>query len=90
MEQNIKELPFLDIRTYIENNKIFTDIYYKTTDTHQFLTYNSCHPRHTKHSIPYGEARRLCTIIDDDKIRDERLMEMKKILLSKKLPSQTH
>ena len=63
-ESDSHEIAFLDILVYVENKKLFTDIYYKPTDTHQYLHFSSCHPRHTKHSIPYSQARRLCTIID--------------------------
>ena len=88
MEKSESEIAFLDIKISIQNNKIQTDIYYKPTDTHQYLTFNSCHPRHTKISIPYGEARRLCTIIDDPKIRDIRLQEMKHFFLSRGYPNK--
>ena len=85
-ETSSTEIAFLDIRTYIQNDKILTDIYYKPTDTHQFLTFDSCHPRHVKTNIPYCEARRLCTIIDDIKLRDLRLEEMKKFFMSRNYP----
>lgn len=88
MESSIQEIAFLDIKVYITNNSVKTDIYYKATDTHQFLTFDSCHPRHTKTSIPYCEARRLCTIIDDTERRDIRLEEMKRFLLSRGYPSK--
>jgi len=88
MEHSTKEIAFLDIRTYINNHNILTDIYHKPTDTHQFLTYNSCHPRHTKNSIPYGEARRLCTIIDDVDVRNARLNEMKTFFMLRHYPEK--
>ena len=28
-------------------------------DTHQYLEYSSCYPKHVKRSIPYGQALRL-------------------------------
>ena len=87
-ETSLKEISFLDIRAYIENNTIFTDIFYKPTDTHQFLPFDSCHPRHTKTNIPYCEARRLCTIIDDTKLRDIRLEEMKGFFLRRNYPKK--
>ena len=87
-ESSIKEIPFLDIKVYIKNKNILTDIYYKPTDTHQFLPFDSCHPRHTKISIPYCEARRLCTIIDDINIKKERLQEMKSFFLARNYPEK--
>ena len=85
-ECNSSQIAFLDILVQLENNIITTDIFYKTTDTHQYLPFDSCHPRHTKHSIPYSQARRLCTIIDDEVIRDQRLEEMKHFFVERGYP----
>ncbi len=86
MERNEKEIPFLDILVYMKDNKVLTDLYSKPTDSHQYLHFKSCHPRHTKQSIPYSQARRLCTIIDDNQIRDKRLEEMKTFFLQRGYP----
>ena len=69
-ESRTSEIPFLDILVYLKDILVYTDLYYKPTDTHQYLHFNSCHPRHTKHNIPYSQARSLWTIIDDTEIRD--------------------
>lgn len=29
-------------------SRVSTDVYYKTTDTHQYLIFKLCHPTHTK------------------------------------------
>ena len=76
MECSETEIPFLDILVKLENNQVTTDIYYKPTDTHQYLSFNSCHPRATKNNIPYSQARRICTIIDNPYERDEKLKQM--------------
>ena len=39
-----------------------TDVYTKPTDKHQYLLIFSCHSHHTKCSIPYSLALRLCHI----------------------------
>ena len=56
-------------------------------DSHQYLDFKSCHPRHTKISIPYAQARRLCTIIDESETLDNRLKEMKHFFLVRRYPS---
>ena len=63
IEKSRKQISFLD--TLIINNygKIETDIYYKPTDSKQYLLYTSCHPKRTRNSIPYNLARRLRLII---------------------------
>ena len=58
-------LPFLDVIVKKRNTRITTDIYYKVMDTHQYLHFGSCHPHHTKTSIPYNLARRKCTIVSE-------------------------
>ena len=82
------ELPFLDILLKISNNTIVTDIYYKKTDTHQYLNFESCHPAHTKRNIPYCMARRICAIVLDEQLRKLRLDELKIYLLQQKYPLQ--
>ena len=83
---NETELPFLDILIIKENRNITTDLYYKKTDTHQYLVFNSCHPSHTKRNIPFNMARRVCTIVADKQRRDVRLSELSSFLLRQKYP----
>ena len=46
-------LDFLDVTLTRVRDRLKTDIFTKKTDTHQFLEFTSCHPFHTKRSIPY-------------------------------------
>ena len=46
-ESSDKQLPFSDVLVKKEGFKIETDIYYKPTDSKQYLLFNSCHPKHT-------------------------------------------
>ena len=88
IDQSCTVIPFLDINVHLKGNKILTDIYYKPTDSHQYLRFDSCHPRHIKVSIPYCEARRLCTIIDDEDTKKRRLEEMKEFFIARKYPTK--
>ncbi|OXA43254.1 hypothetical protein Fcan01_22196 [Folsomia candida] len=45
---------FLDLKISIRDHKILTSIYYKPTDSHSYLPYDSCHPKHVLDSIPYS------------------------------------
>ena len=58
-------LPYLNLFIYKDNGKLLTDIYYKDTDSHEYLPNSSCHPRHTRRNIPYTLARNIYTIVDD-------------------------
>ena len=50
-----------------------TDLFCKPTDTHQYLHKSSCHPRHTKKAIPYGQALRFRRIYSDESINGGRV-----------------
>lgn len=72
----------------VTNNdgKIETDIYYKPTDSKQYLLFNSCHPRHTRTSIPFSLARRLRTIISNESTVKKRMDELKTFLEKQNYP----
>ena len=50
----------------IKDGLIETVLYAKPTDKHQYLLISSCHPQHTKRSIPYSLALRLRRICSND------------------------
>lgn len=79
-------IPFLDVLISKCGENITTDMYYKPTDTHQYLHFSSCHPGHTKRAIPYNLARRVCTIVSDNEKRNERLHELKASLIKQCYP----
>jgi hypothetical protein len=80
MEESQHKISFLDILITHHGEKLWTDIYYKPTDTHQYLHFASSHPRHTKCTIPNNLARRICTIVSEESIRNESLNEMQNYL----------
>ena len=82
---NVK-LPFLDVLVCKQNNKLNTDIFYKATDTNQYLYFNSCHPKHTKTNIPYSLARQICCIVSDADIKTKRLNELENFLVQQNYP----
>ena len=85
-EHSKEELPFLDILIKKTVDKIETDIYYKPTDSKQYLLFNSCHPKHVATNIPYNLARRICTIVDNTETRNIRLEELKTFLKNQSYP----
>ena len=86
MEQNRPQLPFLDTLIINNRGKIQTDIFYKPTDSKQYLLYTSCHPKHTRNSIPYNLARRLKMIVSEETTLNTRLNELKIYLTKRKYP----
>ena len=63
------EANFLDTTVKITGeNEIITDLYEKPTDSHNYLHYTSCHPEHTKSSLPYSQflrIKKICTKEED-------------------------
>ena len=88
MDMSKSSLPFLDTMVINKGGQIQTDIYYKPTDSKQYFLYTSCHPKHTRNSIPYNLARRLKTIVSENEVLDQRFNELKKYLNKRKYPSK--
>ena len=77
---------FLDIQLKIVNNTLVFDIYYKPTNSFNYLTYSSCHPSHTKNNIALSLAERIINIVTDN--REKRLSELKKHLIERNHPPE--
>ena len=86
IDKNRRQISFLDTLIINNNGKVETDIYYKPTDSKQYLLYTSCHPKHTRNSIPYNLARRLRLIISEENTLIKRLEELRNFLLKQKYP----
>ena len=69
-------ISFLDVTVSLDNNnKISTDLFVKSTDTHQYLLHTSCHPSHI---IPFNLALRIrciCSTTEKFKQRTNELLE---------------
>ena len=84
-----KTLPFLDVSfSLTATNTMETDIYYKETDSHNYVQFFSFHPHKTLTNIPYSLARRICTIVSNSTIRDHRLEDLRRFMKRKQYPEQ--
>ena len=79
-------LTFLDIQLKIVNNTLVFDIYFKPTNSFNYLTYSSCHPSHTKNNTALSLAMRIINIVTVN--RETRLSELKKHLLERNHPPE--
>ena len=86
MDTSEMSIPFLDIMVTIEGNEITTDLYYKPTNSHNYLDFYSCHPKHTKVNVPFSLASKIVTVVSDPAKRKERLMELNDFLLKQHYP----
>ena len=87
MGKMVERLNFLDLSIMVEENgATHTDVYYKPTNSHDYLHYDSFHQKHTLHNIPYCLAKRIVVFCSDNTIMNERLSELKKLLMQCKYP----
>ena len=71
------ELSFLDVNLRISEDRVHTSIFFKVTDTHNYLHFSSFHPDHCKRAIPYSQflrLRRLCSDDDDFLVKSREMM----------------
>ena len=71
-----QSLPFLDVQVHFNNNQTQTDLRTKPTDQHQYLLKSSCHPAHTKRTIPFSLTLRLRRICSTDHFFNKRCYEL--------------
>ncbi len=69
-------VPFLDLNINLDNGRIWTDLYCKPTDSHNYLHFTSAHPEHNKLSLPYSQYLRLKRICsrDEDFLRHSQMI----------------
>ena len=71
-----EKLSFLDIECSIYDGQISTSVFYKPTDAHCYLNYDSCHPKSCKDAIPKSQflrIRRICSDEQDFKRQCEKM-----------------
>ena len=76
-EEGDLSIAFLDIMVIkAEDDTIEPDIFYKETNAHRYLHFQSAHPHKIKRNIPFTLAQRITRIVSD-KIRcEQRLSEL--------------
>ena len=89
INDNEQSINFLDVNVIVKkNNTIETDIYYKPTNSHEYLNYNSHHPKHVKDNIPYNLAKRIIVFVSCYEKTLSRLKELKEWLLQCNYPEK--
>ena len=79
-----KSLNLLDMNLQIVEYNLVFNIYYKPTNSFNYLTYTSCYPPHTKNNISLSLAKRIVAIVTNN--RENWFKELKEQLLDKKHP----
>ena len=79
---------FLSIRVLQQSDgTVCFDVYYKETNAHDYLAFDSHHPNHTKTNIPYTLAKRIVVISSKDAWVERNLCDLRQFLLDRKYPA---
>ena len=81
LENPCRTLNFLDIQLKVVNNTLVFEIYFKTTNSFNYLTCSSCHPSHAKNNIALFLVKRIINIVIDNRVK--RLSKLKNYLIEK-------
>jgi len=83
------QINFLDTTVKLDaNNKLYTDLFCKSTDSHNYLRFDSAHPSHCKNSLPHSQfmrVRRICSRLED---YDRNAIMLGKHFLRRGYPSE--
>eukprot|EP00061_Rhincodon_typus_P016959 g45440.t1 len=80
-------LPFLDLSVSISGNRLITDIYFKPTDSHNYLKYTSSQPTSCKNAIPYSQFLHLRCICSQDEAFYSRTSQISSYFRDRGFPS---
>ena len=70
--EEVSEINFLSIKIYVtESGRVKTNVFYKVTNAHDYLPYDSHHPTHVKNNIPYVLAKRIIVFTTDSELQEE-------------------
>ena len=85
-EKKVQVWDFLDVKIILhEDNSVETDIYYKPTNTHDYVPYDSARLDHTQVNIPHNLAKRIIVFISNPEKVIIRLVELSKSIFNVKL-----
>ena len=88
-EKFSKSNDYLAIRVIINHlGDIKTNVFYKETNAHDYLQFDSHHPHHTKANIPYTLAKRIILLTSDDEWVKQNLSDLRTFLLNRKYPPE--
>uniref|UniRef100_A0A0B7BLE8 Reverse transcriptase domain-containing protein n=1 Tax=Arion vulgaris TaxID=1028688 RepID=A0A0B7BLE8_9EUPU len=73
---SLTSVNFLDITVSIGVSSLLTTVYYKSTDSHNYLLYTSSHPLACRNSLPFSQLLRLRRLCQDDDDFRHRAQEM--------------
>ena len=81
---------FLDTSVYIDhtNHTLGTDLFYKPTDSHNYLLYTLAHPKRCKHGISFSQFLRNCRICSRMEDFDKHALDIASHFRRRKYPPE--
>ena len=77
ISESCQVINFLNVSVILDPDRtIETDIYYKDTNAHDYLPYDSIHPDHSKDNVPQNLAKRIIVFVSNEG-KKYRLNELK-------------
>ena len=73
----------MDVTVSLIGGKVTTDLYAKSTDSHQYLHSSLCHPCHCNKRILYSQALHLNSICSEPNSFDKRCNDLEKRLIER-------
>lgn len=81
--KQIQRLVFLSLLLHLDSDgNIWTDVFYKQTNTHEYLHFESHHPSHVKANIPYVLAKRIVVFTTKEESMEKNLQDLRRWLLN--------
>ena len=77
MQFSDKEIPFLYILIERDDSGIWMGLCHKFTDTQRCLPYSTSHPKQCIKNIPFVMARHICTIVENNSVKNTHLRDLK-------------
>ena len=81
-----ESINFLDINVKFSSGKLQNSLYVKPTDYHQYLHFESSHPKHTKKSIVYSQNLRVIRTCSQEEDYNNYCNQMKSCFLKRSYP----
>ena len=79
--ESCQVINFLDVSVILHSDRtIETDIYYKDTNPHDYLPYDSANPDHSKDNVPYNLAKPIVVFVSIEEKTEYMLNEFKKLV----------
>ena len=89
VNDNSESINFLDIKVTLHHLRtIETELYYKETNNHHYLEYNSFHAQHVKDNIPYNFFKKIIVFTSDSAKEKIEIEKMKTWLLRSGYPDR--